>query len=65
MKSIGELQKFRIPFRNLSEHDLEVEFNFAEASTAVSGPALRRQDSIQLELEEDQNETQSPVEFMI
>ena len=46
MKSVSELQKFRIPFRNLSEHDLEVEFDFAEASMAVSGPALRRQDLI-------------------
>lgn len=42
MKNIGGLQKFRIPFKNLSDHDIEVEFNFLDVSTAVSQPALQK-----------------------
>ena len=47
MKCIGGLQKFRIPFKNLSEHDFEVDFYFLQASSAVSLPALKRARSSQ------------------
>ena len=46
LKNLGGIQKFRIPFKNLSEHDFEVEFNFIQASQAVSEPALKRSDSL-------------------
>lgn len=36
VKNLQGLQKFRIPFKNMSEHDFEVEFSFHNASSAVS-----------------------------
>ena len=61
MKNIGGVQKFRIPFKNLSDHDIEVEFNFMQTSSAVSQSALLRQDSAGGKV----SERQSPVEFSI
>lgn len=71
LKNVGGLQKFRIPFKNLSEHDFEVEFNFIQASTAVSQPALQRSDSIMSagnspkQPDEKESPQQSPIEFSI
>ncbi len=36
IKNLQGLQKFRIPFKNMSEHDFEVEFSFHSASQALS-----------------------------
>lgn len=62
MKNMGGLQKFRIPFKNLSDHDIEVEFNFMQASMAVSQPALERHHSAG---ENAPTDRQSPIEFSI
>ena len=47
IKNMQGLQKFRIPFKNMSEHEFEVEFSFHNASQAVSQPALTRVNSNQ------------------
>lgn len=36
IKNVAGLQKSRIPFKNLSQHDFEVEFSFHKMSSAVS-----------------------------
>ena len=63
MKNMAGIQKFRIPFKNLSEHDFEVEFNFHKMSSAVSQPALQRADSYSSNGEAVENP--SPIEFTI
>ena len=72
LKNIGGPQKFRIPFKNLSEHDFEVEFNFMQTSSAVSRPALQRSDSLMSagnaspkQTAEGESPQQSPIEFSI
>ena len=45
IKNISGQQKFRIPFKNTGEHDIEVEFSFHKASQAVNQPALMRSNS--------------------
>lgn len=61
LKNVGGLQKFRIPFKNLSDHDIDVEYQFLEVSKAVSGPALRRQNSCGTQ----DSDCQSPIEFVV
>ena len=61
MKIVGGQQKFRIPFKNLSDHDLDVEFNFLELSSAVSLPAIKRQNAVAGET----SDRLSPIEFSI
>lgn len=67
LKNAGGIQKFRIPFKNLSEHDFEVQFEFIQTSQAVSAPALRRSDSMKSNCPrlESSEVHQSPIEFSI
>ena len=66
VKNAQGLQKFRIPFKNAAEHEVEMEFYFEKASMAVSAPAIARQaKQVQLSLPEGQVASQSPVDFTI
>ena len=65
LKNISGLQKFRIPFKNLSEHDFEVEFSFIQASKAVSLPALKRTKSTKSSSDESIDSHESPIDFNI
>lgn len=50
---------FKIPFKNVGDDDIEVEFKFFNASQAVNEAALKRSSSMGT----DGDENQSPVEF--
>ena len=45
IKNTAGPQKFRIPFKNTGEQDIEVEFSFHKVSQAVNKPALLRSNS--------------------
>ena len=45
VKGKGGQQVFKIPFKNVGEEDIEVEFKFLNASQAVNEAAIKRSDS--------------------
>ena len=61
IKNISGQQKFRIPFKNTGEQDIEVEFAFHKVSQAVNKPALLRSNSIN----SPDQKSQSPIDFQI
>jgi len=61
IKNTAGQQKFRIPFKNTGEQDIEVEFSFHKASQAANPQALMRSNSSG----SPDLKSQSPVDFSI
>ena len=61
IKNTPGQQKFRIPFKNTGEHDIEVEFTFHKASQAVNRSALIRSNSSGT----PDLKSQSPIDFTV
>ena len=71
VKCLAGIQKFRVPFKNASEHEFEIDFSFLKSSQAVSLPAIKRAKKIgdKAASEEDDGENNddeiSPIEFSL
>lgn len=61
IKNTAGQHKFRIPFKNTGEQDIEVEFSFHKVSQAVNRPALIRSNSSGT----PDLKSQSPIDFSI